>query len=367
MNRGGIYLILLILGFVLAACDGTKETLPGGTAQSSAQTQPASGSDHAPAHPSPAAANPSARAPGAQLTSGPLECDEPQTPLGAVPPAQATWCAPTETGNPTFISGANSWVDDFDDGSMNAEIGPGYQLFDTPRDPDSYYRARHFRHQNHWMVDIAPYQPSGVKPPYGGGFVFLRPDRSFTFEGDRLVVEADVAAGIQEYGGGAWVEVVISTAPAPTYSIDDLYAMGQFGGAWAFGCRLEQERYPICDLKNNQPNTPADDHASQSYQISPSSSPPGATVRGGYPQPAWRTCAGKDPDLNCRDRFRLELTRTSFTLFVNGTQYFTATNLPPLPEAMTQGPLYVYFAESLLGGIDAEVVRFHWDRIAVNP
>jgi len=290
-----------------------------------------------------------------------------ETPLGALPPAVPTWCNPGTSGDPTFKSGKNSWLDDFNHGLSNAGIGPGYQQFGMPADDEGYYKAQQFRHNNHWMVDIAPHQPSGIKPPYGGGFVFLRPDRAFTFQDGTLVVEADVAAGVADYIDDVWVEVIVATAEAPTYSIDDLYAYGQFGGQWAFGCRLDPERYPICDLKNDRDNTPQNDHASQTYQISPTVKPPGASVTGGHPQPAWRACAGTAPDENCRDRFRLELTKTTFALFVNGTRYFSATNLPPLPEAMTAGPVYVYFANTVSSLITADVIRFHWDRLAINP
>src|SRR3712207_7201487 len=51
---------------------------------------------------------------------------------------------------------------------------------------------------------------------------------------------------------------------------------------------------------------------------------------------AFRRCVGTDPDLNCRDRFRWELTKTSFTIYVNGVKYLEWADMPPdkqLPDA----------------------------------
>src|SRR5215216_6772955 len=287
-------------------------------------------------------------------------CD--RAPVGALEPARPTWCSARTTGSPTFFSGTNSWTDDFNHGLSNADIGPGYVATEAtlPGNDNPSYKAQHFRHNNHWMVDVT----AGA----GFGYTFLRPDRPFTFQNGTLVVEMDAASGIQEYIDSIWPEIVIATAPAPTRSIDDLYAYGQFGGAHAFGCRLDPERYAICDLKNDKPNTAQDDHASQTYQLSRSKCPTGATCSGGYgaAQAAWRSCAGTDPDLNCRDRFRLELTRTTFRLYVNGVLNLQATGLPPLPDAMMGGLVYVYAAGTKNPGITSDVVRFHWDRFAVN-
>ena len=70
--------------------------------------------------------------------------------------------------------------------------------------------------------------------------------------------------------------------------------------------------------------------------------------------------------MECRDLFRLELTRTSLTLFVNGVKYFEQTGIPPLPDKFFNGELFVYFA-SVVVSHPAEAIRFHWDDIRVNP
>lgn len=86
------------------------------------------------------------------------------------------------------------------------------------------------------------------------------------------------------------------------------------------------------------------------------------------PGQGWRECSGTDPDINCRDRFRWELTKTSLTLFVNGVKYMEHTALPGfgLPDTIVDGDVYVYFSDWVYQGPN-RVVRFHWDRVAVNP
>ena len=79
------------------------------------------------------------------------------------------------------------------------------------------------------------------------------------------------------------------------------------------------------------------------------------------------------------DHFRLELTRTSLTLYVNGRAYFRQTarpdaNIPGLPEGqllpdeLFEQDTYTYFTDWHNYPRDqAKLVRFHWGRIAVNP
>jgi hypothetical protein len=81
-----------------------------------------------------------------------------------------------------------------------------------------------------------------------------------------------------------------------------------------------------------------------------------------------RFCAGSDPDLNCRDRFRWEISQNRLAWYVNGVLYMEHTDFEPnrqLPSALLNSDLYVYFG-SFLFHPDASVVRFHWDRIAIN-
>jgi hypothetical protein len=292
-----------------------------------------------------------------------------KTPSGALPPALPIWCTPLARGASTVTNGANSWVDDFNHNLSNAEMGDGYRVFENQG--ASVYRTEHFRHNDHWMVDVSGVDGDGPGPwNFGGGAV--RPDRSFTFQDGKLVVEADAAAGIDEYGGSAWPEIVVTAAPAPSGLVDESYAYGMFKGYWTVGCRLQSSRQPICAMYDDTGRGPGD--GGRRFEISFFQHEGAAQVFGGGPfspetDKAWRVCHQTDPDLNCRDRFRLELSRDTVTLSVNGTKYMEHRGLPAdkqLPDALLQGDVYVYFA-SWINKPEAPVTRFHWDRLAVNP
>jgi hypothetical protein len=93
----------------------------------------------------------------------------------------------------------------------------------------------------------------------------------------------------------------------------------------------------------------------------------GAPDNAGPLDKAWRTCNGTDPDINCRDRFRMELTKTSVTIYVNGVKYFEQRGLKvPFPDALVNGNVYVYFAGWEVRQ-SADTIRYHWDHLAVNP
>jgi hypothetical protein len=187
-----------------------------------------------------------------------------------------------------------------------------------------------------------------------------------------LVVEADVAAGIDDYGGEAWPELMVSMAPGPTDRVvDGLYAYGYFGRFYTFGCRLQSSRVPICALYDDTGRS-----VGQGGRVFETSffQPIGRITFGGGPfnpelDAAWRRCAGTDPDENCRDRFRLELTQDSLNLYVNGVLYFRQAEIVPdkqFPAEMLNGDVYVYFADMIYKPA-ADTVRFHWQRLAVNP
>ena len=98
-----------------------------------------------------------------------------------------------------------------------------------------------------------------------------------------------------------------------------------------------------------------------------------ATIWGGgeWAAPgAARTCSGTDPDTNCRDRFRWELTQDQITLYVNGRKLMEHTAVAGkhlVPDALLNGDVYVYFSDQVYKVPAGKVVRFHWDRVAVNP
>jgi hypothetical protein len=297
-----------------------------------------------------------------------LSCWPKDVPLGALPgQPQPVWCYPRLASGPsTFSQASNSWVDDFNHGLTLANIGSGYKVFDRAR---GINQSLHWRHANHWMVDVngkdttpADYIPRN----YGGAM--LRPDRSFKFEAGVLVIEADVAAGISEYQVDTWPEIDITTAPGPTATeADNLYGYGQFAGQFSLGCRRQSTRVPICAFYYPS--------GERRWEIS-FFQPAGAVVYGGEPGPpggerdrAWRVCQNADPDLNCRDRFRIELRKDSVVLFVNGTKYMSHTQFPAsnqLPDEFMNNELYVYLS-SWIYKLQHNTVRFHWDRLAVNP
>jgi hypothetical protein len=295
------------------------------------------------------------------------------TPMGALPDQpRPIWCYdPPETGASTFRQGANSWIDDFNHGLSLADLGPGYRVFSTAEagETERLNRFQYWRHADHWMVDVNGRDQTPQNGPWNFGGTTMRPDRSFRFQQGRLVVEADVAAGISQYDGTAWPELTVTTAPRPTGVTDGLYAYGFFRGHWTFGCRLESGRALNCALFDGRPEA----EGGRLYEL-PLRNAEGMRVWGGgadtpETNAAWRVCRGTDPDTNCRDRFRLELTRDTIDLYVNGVRFFSVSQIPPdrqLPPALLNGDVYVYFA-SWIGKPNADTVRFHWDRLAVNP
>jgi hypothetical protein len=292
-------------------------------------------------------------------TSPPTACWPNATPMGALPSQPPPiFCTPLAEAHPTFVEGSNSWVDDFQHGHSFAALGEGYRVFNSPN--GGLNQVAYWRHADHWMVDVNGRDQNGGAPWNNGG-TWMRPDRTFRFVNGKLVVEMDVAAGVSQYGGNAWPELIISTGSEPTNPpVDHLYGYGWFDGHDAVGVRLDRE-YPITAYY------PAS--GPRQYEAPPSM-PFGGTVDDSQWTPqaraAWRSCVGTDPDTECRDRFRWELTRTTITLFVNGVKFQGITNLPPLSDAMVNGNVYVY-AASWIHRPSADTVRFHWDRFAVNP
>ncbi len=300
-------------------------------------------------------------------------CEPAAPPLGAIPPGPPAWCLPLDAGVSTARSSANGWVDAFDGGFDHARFPTTYRVFEAARS-STVTLTRHFVHNGHWMVDVAgtgalPDEYEGdrrdtlLATHWGGGLV--RPDRTFRFADGRLSVEFEVAAGMLAYHDG-WPEIVVTTAAAPTgLDADPIHAIGIFGGAPSVGLRLYTDRTALSS---------AYDAGGRIFELSSERSEGATTSFGGAPASAalaaaFRLCAPAEPDTACRDRFRVEFTSDSVTLWANGTLYFEASGLPAakrLPTALTNGEVYVYFASwAYLGRAATE--RFHWGRIAINP
>ena len=295
-------------------------------------------------------------------------------PLGAIPPGPPAWCLSLSASVNTARSTANSWLDLFDGGADHAAFPASYRVFEAARPASTVTLTRHLLHNGHWMVDVAgagapPDEYEGdrrdaiVATHWGGALV--RPDRPFRFIDGRLSVEFDVAAGMLAYHDG-WPEIVVTTAGAPTgIDVDPTHAIGVFGGAPSVGLRLYTDRTALSSAYGR---------SGRIFELSSERTDGATTSFGGSPSTpalaaAWRLCAPLDPDVWCRDRFRVEFTADSVTLWANGTRYFETTGLPAekqLPAELIGGDVYVYFASWVYLG-QAATERFHWGRIAINP
>jgi hypothetical protein len=261
-------------------------------------------------------------------------------------------------------------VDDFNHGQSHASLSTAYVEGKVGDAID----VIHFQHNDHWMADIQG--DNGAWPTLGAAWA--RPDRTFRPENGKVVVEYEVAgpiAGTREVGGlsDSWPEVVLSTAPAPSkLRQNGTYLYESFAGYWTFGCRMQQSEHPICALYE-----PADGYAggpTRQWEINQN----GGDVRsdwGGDPSVSglagvWKACSStQDPDTICRNKFRMELTPDAMKLFVNGTLYYEAALIDTKLGNVLNAPggFYVYFGDFAYRIEQDVVVRFHWDRIAVNP
>jgi hypothetical protein len=202
----------------------------------------------------------------------------------------------------------------------------------------------------------------------------MRPDRTFRAINGTLVIEADVAAGVIDYQGIAWPELVITTAAAPTQlRPNGTYVYEAFPNHWTVGCRLQADGAPTCALLDN---TAGGDSTARVWEISHfqcgNTGGPFCTQKfGGHPEEVpgvFRFCQGTDPDTNCRDRFRWEVSADRLTLYVNGIKYMEHSGFDPsirIPPALLNNDVYVYFGDFIFKS-DRPVTRFHWDRIAIN-
>lgn len=295
-----------------------------------------------------------------------IPCWPSSLPVGAIPGQPLpVFCRINQQGPDTSQEGDNSWLDEFNHELMFADFeDTRYKIFESV---GFINQTLHWRHAEHWMVDITT-RSAGIPSPWVRGGALLTPDRSFRFKGGKLVVEADVAAGISDYVGNAWPELVITTGSEPV-DTGSLYGYDLFPEDWTLGCRLQADRYPVCTLKNDGGSIAEEKGSRQIWEMS-AHQEVGLTNHGGSPFEGrdryWNICQHTDPDMYCRDSFRLELTETSLTLFVNGHKYFEQTGVPALPGSLLNGEVYVYFA-SMVVSHPAEAIRFHWDRLAVNP
>ena len=320
-----------------------------------------------------------AQTPPVPVVNG-VDCTTP--PQGALPPARPLWCdlPLAQPGGSTARQGPNAWLDDFEHGLTLAGMqGAGYRLFQNESLTQTAENAGrkvhpslHFRHQNHWMADVHhATSVGGERNGYGGAY--LRPDRTFRFEGGRFVVEFDYAAGVLEYAGNNWGELIVTTGAAPDnatygFTLTDTDGFSNFRGHWTFGTKLKPSRdFNDSFLINNDTDPATLKRPAYARHLYARVGGGGPWVPGGE---AFRLCQGTDPDTNCRDRFRIEFDAGADTItwYVNGVRYHQAQVDKGLPAGLTDAPLYVYFVSWVYrNDTGPNVTRFHWDSVRVNP
>ncbi len=306
----------------------------------------------------------------AQTIPTPTPCWPTDLPAGAIAgQPDPVFCSIVNAGPDTSSTEENHWVDTFQHGLSLANFdGTAYRIFDNL----DVYQTIHWRHADHWMVDIAPDSEENAASNNAIGGAMLRPDRTFRFQDGKFTVDTDFAAGITAYNPEAWGEIIISTGDHPVYNaiptgeptrLDKLYGYDLFPNQWTLGCRFQADGVTICSLMN--PNTLSVNNGGRKWEIS-FFQIVGENSTGGFSDgTAYRFCGEGDPDMVCRDRFRLALTSTSLTIYANGIKFFEQTGLPPLPDEFIEGDLYVYLASIVVGAPD-DTVRFHWDQFVIN-
>jgi hypothetical protein len=322
-----------------------------------------------------------------------------------IEPEFPVWCyqQPAPEGV-TFRSGRNDWIDTWDnDGPAIQRLNDGdfgYRVFDNFIARRDRFQAGYFVNSDHWMIDLVDVSPDRLS-----GGVLVSPDRQFFFENGKFVVEVDAAAGSDGMGGSnRFYEIDISPAAEPTgQTVDALYGYGAFGYVGAVGCRLERN-----DRGGNFVCAMYDDsgRATDSRCVNPSrgcrlpdvsgrkwetqgsgTRITAQSVEGGYPEyripgtslrlsDVWRQCGSNEHDLHCRDRFRLELTRESLRIYVNGYQAMRIDGLYArnpetgwdnrVPESWMTSGVRAYFTSWVNGG-QHNPMRWHWNEVRINP
>lgn len=321
--------------------------------------------------------------PGCSPNVVPVGQANPDTPSEPLAPI---WCFTLQPEPTDAVQGTNEWLDEFETnvnmGRLN-NLDMGYRVFDGLTNSgaigNGQVHSQHFVNQNHWVTDFSQ----------NNGGADLSPNRSFTFQNGKLVIEAEVAAtypGYHTSNGGdiVWPEVEWSTAPAPTGRVTDgLYMYGQFGGAWTGGCRIQSHRALTCAVEADHTISVTSQDQPPCFPASPSrvmeisafqqcgTTHSGGAVDFGAPAGAWRVCQTSQDNWFCRDRFRFEWSKTGLVAYINGIRFFEDSGWPTdrqLPDAIVNGttPVYAHFGE--WGDFSSSnIYRIHWGYIHINP
>jgi hypothetical protein len=323
-----------------------------------------------------------------------------------IEPEFPVWCYPQPEAQPaTRIDIDNGWVDTFDNDGLSItrfEDGAmGYRVFNVEYGARGTFKTGYFVNMDHWMIDFADISPHRLN-----GGVMVSPDKQFFFENGKFVVEFDAAAGSDGMGGSnRFYEIDITPAAAPIdHGVDSLYGYGQFGGVGALGCRIERNDQGgnfVCAMYDNSHRVTGGQCPNDGRTCSDNGGRPGRvwetqgsgmrliaqSIRGNDPRgripgtdmqlrDAWRMCDDNELDLHCRDRFRMELTKDSIHLLVNGYPAMEIDGLYAsnpetgadnrIPDFWFEQGVRPYFTSWINGGQHTPT-RWHWDRIAINP
>lgn len=293
-------------------------------------------------------------------------------PLGAIAPADPEWChLPLAAPVSTDTSAANAWVDDFNHGQTHAALSASYV---TQEANGGACDMLWWQHNDHWMVDI-----QGDNAPWNTlCAATMRPPRTFQTIDGKLVVEFEVASPIAGTRGvpglgDAWPEFTITTDPSPgSLRNNGTYIYETFAGHWTFGCRMQQSKHPICALYQPENGPPAFPY--RRWEINQNGGDVQSELNGGQPVSgspidiAWKGCTStQDPDTVCRNKHRVEITSTTIKFLVNGVAGYSAVLENDELKNVLDVPFYVYFGDFAYQISQDAVVRFHWDRIAINP
>lgn len=322
-------------------------------------------------------------------------------PTNELEPEFPIWCySQPNDGSVTRVAGANDWRDTWDTTSVNAiqrfaDHDYNYRVFNEFISAPSAFKAGTFVNTDHWMIDLVDVTTDRLS-----GGVMIAPDKTFQFENGKFVVEVDAAAGSDGMSGAdRFYEIDLTPATAPTGTTTDaLYGYGQFGHVGAIGCRLENG--VICAQYNDTGRVTGGECPPQNAPCTGSASQPGrvwetqgvgtaltgANVQGGYQQwpipgtnlrvsDVWRHCLDNEHDLHCRDRFRIEMTKTSIHVLANGYPIMlidglTASNSngadARVPDSYFANGVRPYFTSWVNGGQHTPT-RWHWNEVNVNP
>lgn len=271
----------------------------------------------------------------------PQLCTIPQKPVGAVGgEASAIWCYEQLSKEiTTYKETANSFIDTFKTGIAFTNCCGGYSIFQNNQ---SDSKAVYWRQNNNWYVDTQ------------GKSTLIRPNKSFTFENGKLIVETTMSSSMPGYTEKNLSEIVITSAETTTNTNQNTYAINAFPAYWTVGCRIVgSSQRIVCSLLNDKKNG--------NTILYEKTVPPSVTGKA-----AWKQCKTNESFSNCENTYRFELSRTSLVIFVNDIRYGQLTNLSPLPEALLKGKVYVYFATTNLTNSE-KTYRYHWGSIAINP